>query len=297
MEAMDRALAWFRRDWIYELTKIKGNTVDGAEALGESLIRTASKAHKIWTTRCHMLHLQSSNDPVDCIEAAAQYDDELKRTKKVTMAISRHQFLDMNRQQRIALLQAWTQFPSAADSDIRAWITSGSLGKRTPFRRINLASTMHKTVTTIRSSGSINIQPQYRQSRIPFFFPYIQQGIIPVESTLSASPQHQEPRNINTESTSCTEPRTLFIAVSGRSKRQKIQRETTVRRRLRNDVEYHSAINHNGIIYLDIAQEIILRKKRSKPGLSDTDKSVGELDPPDPPNLRVLRFHVHLRDT
>jgi hypothetical protein len=297
MEAMDRALAWFRRDWIYELTKIRGNTVDGAEALGESLIRTASMAHKIWTTRCHVLHLHSSNDPVDCIEAAAQYDNELKRTKKVTMAISRHQFLVMNRQQRIALLQAWTQFPSAADSDIRAWITSGSLGKRTPFRRIILASSMHKSGTTLRSSGLINIPPQYRQSLIPSFFPHIQQGIIPVESTLPTPPQHQEPQNIDTESTSCTEPRTSFTVVSGRSKRQKIHRETTVRRRLRNDVEYHSAINHNGIIYLDIAQEIILRKKRSKPGLSDTDKSVGELDPPNPPNLRVVRFRVHLRDT
>ena len=191
MEAMDRALAWFRRDWIYELTKIKGNTVDGADALGASLIRTSSKAHKIGTTRCHVLHLHSSNDPVDCIEAAAQYDNELKRTKKVTMAISRHQFLDMNRQQRKALLQAWTQFPSAADSDIRAWITSGSLGKRAPFRRIILASSVHKSGTTPRSSGLINIQPQYRQSLIPSFFPYIQQEITTVESSLPALPQHQ----------------------------------------------------------------------------------------------------------
>ena len=93
-----------------------------------------------------------------------------------------------------------------------------------------------------------------------------------MESTLADSPQHQEPQNIDTESTSCTEPRTPLIMASGRSKRQKIQRETIVRRRLRNDVEYHSAIDHNGTIYLDIAQEIILRKKRSKPGLSDTDK-------------------------
>ena len=297
MEATDRALAWFRRDWIYELTKIKGNTVDGAEALGANLIRTASKAHKIWTTRCRELHLHSSNDPVDYIEAAAQYDSELKRTKKVKMAISRHQFLDMNRHQRIALLQAWTQFPSAADSDIRAWITSGSLGKRMPFRRIILAPSVHKSGTTHRSSGLIKIHPQYRQSRIPSFFPYIQQGIISVESTLPTPSQHQEPQNSDMESIFIAEPRTSFIEVSGRSKRQKIQRETTVRRRLRNDVEYHSAINHNGIVYLDIAQEIILRKKRSKPGLSDTDKSVGELDPPKPPNLRVVRFRVHLRDT
>ena len=90
-------------------------------------------------------------------------------------------------------------------------------------------------------------------------------------------------------------PRLLWCL--GGQKDKKIQRETTVRRRLRNDVEYHRAINHNGIVYLDIAQEIILRKKRSKPGLSDTDKSVGELDPPKPPNLRVVRFRVHLRDT
>ena len=80
----------------------------------------------------------------------------------------------------------------------------------------------------------------------------------------------------------------------GGQKDKKIQRETIVRRRLRNEMEYYSAINHNGIIYLDIAQKIILRKKRSKPGLSDTDKSVGELHPP---NLRVVRFSVHLRDT
>ena len=52
----------------------------------------------------------------------------------------------------------------------------------------------------------------------------------------------------------CTEPKTSLIMASGRSKRQKIQRETIERRRLRNDVEYHSAINHNGIIYLDIDQ-------------------------------------------
>ncbi len=58
----------------------------------------------------------------------------------------------------------------------------------------------------------------------------------------------------------------------GGQKDKKIHRKTAVRIRLRNDVEYHSAVNHNGIIYLDIAQEIILRKKRSKPGLSDTDK-------------------------
>ena len=170
----------------------------------------------------------------------------------------------------------------------------GLLEKGTPFRRIILASPVHESGTKIRSSGLMNIQPQYRQSLIPSFFPYIQQGIIPVESTLPASPQHQEPQNIDTEITSCTESRTRFIVASRRSKRQKIQRETIVRRRLRNDVEYYSAINHNGTIYLDIAQEIILRKKRSKPGLSDTDKSVGELDPP---KLRTIRFSVHLRDT
>ena len=80
----------------------------------------------------------------------------------------------------------------------------------------------------------------------------------------------------------------------GGLKGKKKRRKTIMRKRLRNDVEYYSAINHNGTIYLDIAQEIILRKKRSKPGLSDTDKSVGELDPP---KLRIIRFSVHLRDT
>jgi hypothetical protein len=41
-------------------------------------------------------------------------------------------------------------------------------------------------------------------------------------------------------------------------------------------------------------EAVDLNERQRKPGLSDTDKSVGELDPP---NLRVVRFSVHLRDT
>jgi hypothetical protein len=45
MNATDRALSWIRRDWIFELTKVPGNTVEGAENLAIKLIQNSSLAH------------------------------------------------------------------------------------------------------------------------------------------------------------------------------------------------------------------------------------------------------------
>ena len=97
---MDRLLAWIRKDWIYELTKIKGNTVAGAETLAISLIQTSFGAHAIWTARCRAIHDEDGNDPIDRIKAGTQYEQELNRTGKTQMPISLRNFLKEPNSQR-----------------------------------------------------------------------------------------------------------------------------------------------------------------------------------------------------
>ena len=65
MDASDRALSMIRRDWIFELTKIPGNTVEEAEKLAIKLIQNSSLAHDIWRARCAAIRVLPEGDPVE----------------------------------------------------------------------------------------------------------------------------------------------------------------------------------------------------------------------------------------
>ena len=82
MDATDRALSWIRRDWIFELTKVPGNTVEGAEDLAIKLIQNSSNAHEIWRARCAALRELPDGDPVERRQAMIQYETGTQTDKK-----------------------------------------------------------------------------------------------------------------------------------------------------------------------------------------------------------------------
>jgi hypothetical protein len=88
MDATDRALSWIRRDWIFELTKIPGNTVEAAEKLAIKLIQNSSLAHDMWRARCAAIRELPNGDPVERSQALIQYNTELRRTRRQTMPVT-----------------------------------------------------------------------------------------------------------------------------------------------------------------------------------------------------------------
>jgi ribonuclease HI len=93
MDAADRALSWIRRDWIFELTKISGNTVEAAEKLAIKLIQNSSLAHDMWRARCTAIRDLPEGDPIERRQATIQYETELRRTRRQTMPVPLELFL------------------------------------------------------------------------------------------------------------------------------------------------------------------------------------------------------------
>ena len=122
MDATDRALSWIRRDWIFELTKVPGNTVEGAEDLAIKLIQNSSNAHEIWRARCAALRELPDGDPVERRQAMIQYETELRRTRRKTMPVPRDLFLKKSWHQRQRLLRGWTNLPSVEVTALRDWL-------------------------------------------------------------------------------------------------------------------------------------------------------------------------------
>ena len=107
MDATDRALSWIRRDWIFELTKIPGNTVEAAEKLAIKLIQNSSLAHDMWRARCAAIRDLPEGDPVERRQATIQYETELRRIRRQTMPVPLELFLKKSWNQRQRLLQGW----------------------------------------------------------------------------------------------------------------------------------------------------------------------------------------------
>ena len=122
MDATDRALSWIRRDWIFELTKVPGNSIEAAENLAIKLIQNSSEAHDIWRARCEAMRDLPEGDPIERQQATLQYESELSRTRRKTMPVPLGLFLTKSWHQRQRLLRGWIDLPSVEASALRSWM-------------------------------------------------------------------------------------------------------------------------------------------------------------------------------
>jgi hypothetical protein len=300
MDASDRALSWIRRDWIFELTKIPGNTVEEAEKLAIKLIQNSSQAHDIWRARCAAIRAHPEGDPVERRNATIQYETELRRTRRKNMPIPLEQFQKKSWHQRQRLLQGWINLPSVEITALKNWLNGKprpepnlkSAPDEQPDQTPNLPINTNNESLTLSRRPRIDkrkplMKPVSRQPVITSFYMSTSQGraatsttlptALPPLSTLATPRYGTTPPTRKRKTTSTTIP-----SAEPKKRIKETSQEALARRRHRVDQEYYQATNHGKIINLQLMTHTPPRQRVSTQpkGHPRTKLAVGEQVPP-----------------
>ena len=297
MDATDRALSWIRRDWIFELTKIPGNTVEEAEKLAIKLIQNSYLAHDIWIARCAAIRDRPEGDPVERRQATTQYEAELRRTRRTAMPVSLEQFLNKSWHQRQRLLRGWINLPSVEVTALRNWVNSiprpppPPAPQQTPAPPLNpptLTNSVPPTPTTTRITINKTLPRTTAPGnhKITAFFKRAPQASAPrrppPQPNLPPSPP-AIPRNRPTQP-ACKRkaPPTMPPSTEPKKRIKETYKEAQTRRSRRAEREYDQSTNHGKSINLQIMTQTPPRQRapRQTNGQPRTKLAVGEQVPP-----------------